>query len=236
MRMRLMPATIGVAGLLIVSKSVGLALAVLPGGWALQDAVVTVAVAAPAEAGHPAAAASHAPVPPVPIPPVPVPPSEPSNPPAPTISGEERQLLQDLRARREASEARDRTLTERESVLAAAEQRVVSRATELAAMQTRLEQLEKSRADREDANWTGLVKVYETMKPREAASIFNDMDVPVLLQLVDRMKETKAAPILAAMQPDRARLVTAQLAAKRSRSTTLSDHADAPPADGMSHS
>ena len=67
------------------------------------------------------------------------------------------------------------------------------------------------------------MKVYETMKPRDAASIFNDMDMPVLLQVVDRMKDTKVSPVLAAMQPDRARLVTTQLAAKRTRTITIPD-------------
>ena len=48
------------------------------------------------------------------------------------------------------------------------------------------------------------------MKPRDAAAIFNDLDMPVLLQVLDRMKEAKAAPILAAMQPDRAREATTE--------------------------
>ena len=61
------------------------------------------------------------------------------------------------------------------------------------------------------------------MKPRDAATIFNDLDMPVLLQVVDRMKEAKAAPVLAAMQPDKARDVTAQLARMRT-------HRDAPEA------
>ncbi len=147
-------------------------------------------------------------------------PVEPSAPPPPVISDEERQLLQDLRARRQELEARERTLTQREGVLSAAEQRLVARAGELAALQARLEQLEKARGQRDDANWAGLVKVYETMKPRDAAAIFNDMDMTVLLHVVDRMKEAKAAPVLAAMQPDRARLSTTQLAAQRTRSTT----------------
>ena len=76
-------------------------------------------------------------------------------------------------------------------------------------LQKRLEALEAARKEREDASWRGLVKLYETMKPRDAATIFNDLDLPVLLPVLDRMKEAKAAPVLAAMQPERARLVTA---------------------------
>ena len=74
------------------------------------------------------------------------------------------------------------------------------------------------------------------MKPREAAAIFNDMDMPVLLQVVDRMKEGKTALIFGAMQPDRARLLTSQLAAKRSRTTTVPDHAATTTTEGASHS
>jgi len=39
----------------------------------------------------------------------------------------------------------------------------------------------------------------------------------VLLQVLDRMNERKAAPVLAAMQPERARQVTAELAEMRAK-------------------
>ena len=56
------------------------------------------------------------------------------------------------------------------------------------------------------------------MRPRDAAAILNELEMPVLLQVLDRMKEAKAAVLLAAMLPDRARTATVQLAAMRSRS------------------
>ena len=87
-------------------------------------------------------------------------------------------------------------------------------------MQKKLEALEADREQREDASWRGLVKVYEAMRPRDAAVIFNDLDMPVLLQVMDRMKEAKAAPILAAMQPDKARDLTTKLATMRIRRDT----------------
>jgi len=121
--------------------------------------------------------------------------------------------------------ARDAALAERETLLSAAEKRLAARVDELTALRARLEALEAARKDRDEANWAGLVKVYETMKPRDAAAIFNDLDLPVLLQVVDRMKEAKAAAVLAAMLPDRARQVTAELAQMRARANTV-----APPA------
>jgi flagellar motility protein MotE (MotC chaperone) len=89
--------------------------------------------------------------------------------------------------------------------------------TELQALQIKLEALEATRKDHEDASWQGLVKLYEAMRPRDAATIFNDLEMPVLLQVVDRMKEAKAAPVLAAMQPDKARDLTAKLAQMRTK-------------------
>lgn len=236
MRTRLLRSTIALGGLLLVSKSVGLAMVYLPVSWTLGKALVPVAVAASAaEPNHveaPSADHSKGASAQVPSPETSAIPSQP--PPPPPVSGEERQLLQGLRERRQQWDAKDQALAERANVLNAAEQRLIARAAELATLQARLEQLEKSRAERDDANWSGLVKVYETMKPRDAASIFNDMDMPVLLQIVDRMKESKAAAILGAMQPDRARILTSQLAAKRTRTTTVAD-VTASAVDGSSH-
>ena len=143
-----------------------------------------------------------------------------AQPPAePPISDSERALLLDLRARRTQMEAQEQALSTRETVLAAAEKRMAERVEQLSTLQARLEALDGTRRERDDANWRGLVKTYETMRPRDAAAILNDMDMPVLLQVLDRMKETKAAPVLAAMLPDRARSATAGLAAMRTRST-----------------
>ncbi len=133
------------------------------------------------------------------------------------VSDGERTVLLDLRQRREALDAREAGLTERESLLAAAEKKLATRIGELQVLQKRLEELDAARRQREDASWQGLVKLYEAMKPRDAALIFNDLDMPVLLQVVDRMKEAKAAPVLAAMHPDKARDLTTQLAQMRTR-------------------
>jgi flagellar motility protein MotE (MotC chaperone) len=130
-------------------------------------------------------------------------------------------VLLDLRQRRQELDARDAALSVRESILAAAEQKLQTRVEELGALQKKLQDLEAARQQREEAGWDGLVKLYEAMKPRDAAVIFNDLQMPVLLPLVDRMKESKAALVLAAMNPDKARDVTAALAQLRTHRETL---------------
>lgn len=136
---------------------------------------------------------------------------------APPVSDAERKILTELRQRRQELDARDAALSARESLLAAAEQKLTTRVEELAALKKQLEALEAARKERQEAGWLGLVKLYEDMRPRDAAAIFNDLQMPVLLELVDRMNERRAAPILAAMDPDKAREVTAGLAQMRSR-------------------
>lgn len=147
---------------------------------------------------------------------VPVVPEPPGPPP---ISAAERQLLEDLRARRLTLDAREQEIAAREAVLTAAERRLSQRVEELSAMQTRLEALDRVAREREEANWNNLVRIYENMRPRDAARIFNELEMPVLLEVVARMKQRAVAPILAGMEPALAQKVTAELAARQARRT-----------------
>lgn len=133
----------------------------------------------------------------------------------PPVSAAERETLQELRARRDHLDARERQITVKEGVLAAAEKRVADRVKELADLQARLQALNEARKTREQADWQGLVRTYEAMRPRDAAAIMNGMDTPVLLEVLDRMNDRKAALVLAALPPDRARAATTALAEKR---------------------
>ncbi|MFB9969033.1 MotE family protein [Pseudoroseomonas cervicalis] len=124
-------------------------------------------------------------------------------------------LAQALRSRREALDERERLLAMREAVVAAAEQRLQARLDQLAGLQARLEENERQTRLRDDAHWASLAKLYETMRPREAALVFNELDLPLLAQIVNRMREQKAAPVFGAMEPERVRALTAELARMR---------------------
>lgn len=121
---------------------------------------------------------------------------------------------------RSPADERESQIAAREATIAAAEKRLSERVIELVAVQQRLQGLENSLKERDEANWTGLVKLYEGMKPREAAAIFNSLEKSVLIEILDRMKPAKASPILASMDTERARQVTADLATRRTVATT----------------
>jgi flagellar motility protein MotE (MotC chaperone) len=131
------------------------------------------------------------------------------------VTAAERSVLEELRARRAQLEAREQALSVRESVLVATEQRLARRVEELGALQQRLEALDRAAREREDSGWRGLVRIYETMRPRDAARIFNELEMVTLVEVVDRMKERSAAPILAGMEPEKAKALTAELARRR---------------------
>jgi flagellar motility protein MotE (MotC chaperone) len=211
-RPRLLPATIVAMATLLVVKSAGLVRAAAPaeGEPVLLAAAIPPATAAPAPA---AAAAAPASAPAAQVAAATPAPTQAAETP---ISAGERALLLDLRQRSLELDKRSAALSAREEIAAAAEKRLTVRLDQLTALQKHLEDLEAARHTRDEASWDGLVKVYEAMKPRDAAVIFNDLEMPVLLQVVDRMKPRKTAPVLAAMLPDRARALTDELAQLRS--------------------
>ena len=206
--LRLLPIMIFVMSSLLALKSAQLVRAAVTTHDTAANVVSTAEAATPAEHPPPPQASAAA---------TPTLPDETAPPP---VTDSERAVLLELRQRREELDARDAALAARESVLAAAGQKLSARVAELQALQKKLEALDAARKEREDTSWKGLVKVYEAMKPRDAATIFNDLETPVLLQVVDRMKEAKAAPVLAAMQPDKARDLTTKLAQMRTQRDT----------------
>ena len=217
---RLLPMTMLAMACLLGVKSVTLVRVAFP---VVTSGAAQAAEPAPASAAPPGAkpaVAADAQVPAKATPP----------PPEPPVSETERTLLLDLRKRRGELDAREAALATREAVLAAAQTRLSARVDELGSLQKRLESLETARRDRDEANWRGLVKLYETMKPRDAAAIFNDLDPAVLLPVLDRMKESKAAAIFAAMLPDRARTATSALAQMRAKANTVPPAGDVAPA------
>jgi len=49
------------------------------------------------------------------------------------------------------------------------------------------------------------------MKPQEAAAILETLELPVALDILGQMKETKSAPILAKMSPQKASEITVEM-------------------------
>ncbi len=121
-------------------------------------------------------------------------------------------FLEERRALARQQEA----LQVRQAALAVAEARLRAHVEDLTALKAEVEArlAELQTGDEERIN--ALVALYETMKPKSAALIFDDLDFKVLIPLTLRMSQRKLAPIIAAMGPATARRLTTELAERRS--------------------
>jgi flagellar motility protein MotE (MotC chaperone) len=133
-----------------------------------------------------------------------------------TATDAEIELLGKLAKRREELERRSADLDLRENLLKATERRLDEKVAELRSIKATIEELLKKHEAENEAKLKSLVKIYENMKPKDAARIFERLELPILLDVVERMREAKTAPILADMEPAKAKTVTAALAERRS--------------------
>lgn len=132
-----------------------------------------------------------------------------------TFTRAEIDLLANLAQRRDQIEQRAREVDLRESLLAAAEKRLDERIAEIKKLEASVKQIVQQYDKQEEQNLQGLVKVYENMKPKDAARIFEKLEPNVLLGVVERMKEAKLALVLADMAPATAQDLTVRLATRK---------------------
>lgn len=122
------------------------------------------------------------------------------------------ELYQDLAERRRDLEKREKELAVKEALLNAAEKELNQKVRELSAIRDEMKILMERQSKEADERIGTLVRVYEAMKAKDAARIFNTLDIDVLVQVMSRMSERKLSPILAEMEPERARTITMMLA------------------------
>lgn len=131
------------------------------------------------------------------------------------LTRSEMELLKELSKRRETLDKEKADLNVREQVLKATENKIYKKVSELKTLQTQLEELMKQYEQKENSKILSLVKIYEAMKPKDAAKIFNELEMPVLLKVVSNMKEIKVAPVIASMDPVKARELSIELSKQK---------------------
>ncbi|MBY0428358.1 MAG: hypothetical protein K2Q32_03975 [Alphaproteobacteria bacterium] len=131
------------------------------------------------------------------------------------FSDAEVNILKRLSERRQEIDKRGRDMDQREALLKITEQRIDKKLGDLKTMQEQLRQMITTVSAEQKAKTDSLVKIYEIMKPKDAAHIFDALDLPILLGVIANMKESRVAPILAAMDPQKAKQVTSALMDKK---------------------
>ncbi len=131
---------------------------------------------------------------------------------APPVSPAERVLLERLGERREAIDARMRELEMRERLLDTAEKKLDSRVGDLKELETKTGDPAAKPAGEESKAIKNLVIMYEAMKPKDAARVFDRLGLDILVPVVQQMNPRKMSEVLAVMAPDRAEKLTVALA------------------------
>ncbi|AXS41206.1 hypothetical protein [Breoghania sp. L-A4] len=127
-------------------------------------------------------------------------------------SRSERAVLERLRERRETLDGRERQLELREQLLRAAENRIQQRVGEMKALEDRIGVATNKKTEQEQQEFANLAKMYESMKPKDAARIFDRLELSILLKVSKAMKPVKLADVMAKMAPEVAERLTVELA------------------------
>lgn len=122
------------------------------------------------------------------------------------------QFLERLSERRQLLDDRESKLATQEAIVRAAELRLESRANELREIEKRISSLVDQKETQEVEQFKQLVAMYENMKPKDAARIFNRLDMLVLVRMVEQINPRKMAVIMASMDDKKAEALTINLA------------------------
>ncbi len=123
-------------------------------------------------------------------------------------------LLESLAQRRKQLNKREAELSLKENLLQAAERQIDERINQLKKLEARIQGKLKKQDVLNDQQYQRLVKIYTSMKPKEAARIFNGLKMPILVDLTRSMKAAASSQILAKMNPEKARELTLMLVKK----------------------
>src|SRR5215470_2708408 len=145
---------------------------------------------------------------PVPTPAATAPPTPPERP----VSPAERAILERLAERRNELESRGRDLDMREGLLKAAEKQLEARINELRELESRVNTAMQNKADGEASRFKNLVTMYDNMKAKDAAKIFDRLDMRVLIEGASQINPRRMSDIMAQMQPEAAERLTIELA------------------------
>lgn len=131
---------------------------------------------------------------------------------APQISPAERALLERLSERRKELEKRQSELDMRDTLLKAAEKKLEERLSELKQAEDRIVAATQQKEEVELQRLKNLVVMYEGMKPKEAAKIFEKLEIKLGTEVARLIQPRRMSEIMAQMTPEAAQRLTVELA------------------------
>ncbi len=130
---------------------------------------------------------------------------------ATSFTSSEIMILQELAERREALDLRAKEIDKRAIQLKVAESEIDKKLQQMKDYEQRLKKLIEQYSQKEQESLDSLVKLYSSMKPKDAARIFNTMDIEITVAILKGMKPSASSAILSQMNSEKAQAVTAEL-------------------------
>lgn len=131
------------------------------------------------------------------------------------LASADKKILEELGALKTEIQNKKQSLDEREVLLQVTEKRVDEKISELQALKSQIEAILGKLDQEQKDKILSLVKIYEAMKPKDAARIFDNLEMDVLIEVADHMKEARLAPIMAKMNDGKAKSLTRLMAERK---------------------
>jgi len=142
------------------------------------------------------------------------------------------EILQKLSERRKKLEEMEQSMQMREDLLKASEDRIGKRVDELKTLEERIGGNVKAKEEIKTKELADLVKMYESMKAKDAARVFDKLDIGLLADLGRQMNPKKLGDIVAKMSSDQAEKLTVELANRRNREAVQPTERELPKIQG----
>jgi flagellar motility protein MotE (MotC chaperone) len=137
----------------------------------------------------------------------------------PAPSPSERAILERLQERRQELDTRGREIELRENLLKAAEKKYETHANELREQESNLPAALAKKEEAEAARLKNLVTMYENMKAKDAARIFDRLEMRILIDVASQINPRRMSDILGLMSSEAAERLTVELANRATAST-----------------
>lgn len=151
---------------------------------------------------------------------------------APQTSPAERALLERLSERRRELEKRQSELDMRDTLLKAAEKKIEERLNELKQAEARIVAATQQKEEVELQRLKNLVTMYENMKAKDAAKIFDRLDIKLATEVARIIQPRRMSEILAQMTPESAQKLTVELARRAQSEPRPATPQDLPKIEG----
>jgi flagellar motility protein MotE (MotC chaperone) len=152
------------------------------------------------------------------------------------VTASERAVLERLQSRRQEIETRAREVDIRENLIKSAEKRIESKIEDMKATEARIAVAGQKKDEAEAQRFKGIVTMYENMKPKDAARIFDRLDMRILADVAIALKPRTMSEIMAQMQPDSAERLTVELANRANAKAMPASAGELPKIDGKPRS